>query len=264
MIPKVANRMMLSVLKPARNVIKRTPNLGLDALEAGIVGSKSGMLSKAENVAAQGEQALQTAIKGRPGQVDAVKIAQELDAIKRPFQNVGDDASVQAIEEVQKNLVSKGSLSLEEANLLKRDLYKVVKDNAFGKGVGDIAAKTSARKQAAFGLKSGIEAVAPEVKGINKTISTGVKSRDALENTLSNAQRTVLLPKLAGMGFGGLTVAGNPLAGAGVLLGDLAFEGARSAPIITGAAKNLMGARRFGRPLTLAASEGSRRLFGQG
>ena len=261
-IPKVANRMMLSVLKPGREVIKRNPNLGLEAAEAGITGSRSGMISKADDLIEGGETALKASLKGNPGTVDAVKIASELESLKRPFLNVGDDASAQAIQEVQDNLIKKGSITLEEANQLKRDFYKVVKDTQFGKGVGEIASKQSARKQAAYGLKKGIEQVVPEVKGINKKIGTAVTSKEALENAMANSQRTVLLPKLAGMGAGGLALTGNPLAAAGVLIGDKSIDALRSAPMVTGAAKNLLRIKMFGKPSAVAGAEFGRRVFG--
>lgn len=264
-IPKISNRMMLSVLKPARDVIKRNPNLGLDAAEAGITGTKSGMISKAEDLISEGEDAFSKVLKGKSGKVSTLNVASNLDEIKRPFQNVGDDASVQAIEEVQNNLLSKGGhqglVGVEEANQLKRDLYKVVKDSQYGKGVGEIASKQSARKQAAYGLKKEIEGIIPESKGINKKIGTAISAKDALENSIANSKRTVLLPKLAGMGAGGLILSGNPLAGLGVLGGDAAFEFMRSAPMVSGAAKNLLRARKLGKPASIIAREGVRRIF---
>jgi len=127
-IPAISNRMMLSVLKPGREVIKRNPTLGLDALEAGITGTRSGMLNKAEKVIDAGEDALSTALKNNPGTVNTKPIARSLGSIKRPFQNVGDTNSVDAVKEVQRNLRGKGNLSLENANQLKRDFYKVARN----------------------------------------------------------------------------------------------------------------------------------------
>lgn len=261
--PKISNRMMLSVLKPGRDVIKRNPNLGIEALEAGITGTKSGMISKAEDLISGGEDALSNALKGNRGTVNPRQIARGLGAIKRPFKNVGDQASVDAVKEVQRNLRGKGNLGLEEANQLKRDLYRVIKDTSFGKGVGEIASKQSARKQAARGLKEAIEGVAPEVKGINKKIGIAVTAKDALENALANQQKTVLLQKLAGMGAGGLALTGNIPAVLGVLAGDAGVHYLRSAPFVTGTAKNLLRARKFGKPVSIATTEGARMLFGQ-
>jgi hypothetical protein len=261
-IPKVSNRLMLSILKPGREAIKRNPNLGIDALEAGITGTKSGMLSKAENLIDEGEDALSIALKSKSGSVDTKKIARGLGDIKRPFQNVGDSASVDAVKEVQKNLRGKGNIGLEEANQLKRDLYKVVKDTSYGKGVGEVASKTSARKQAARGLKEGIESVAPETKAINKKIGTGVQVSKALENALASGQQRVLLPKLASMGAGGLALSGNPIGAAGVMIGDRGVDLLRSAWMTSGTAKNLMRARKLGQPIAKLFSEGTRRLNG--
>lgn len=260
LIPKAANRLMNSVIKPGRDILKRKPKFGLDALEAGITGSKSGMIDKAGSVIDSGEIALKGALAGKNGMVDAVKIADSMEDLKRPFMNVGDQASVDAITEVQKHLASKGQIGLEEANQLKRDFYKVIKDSAYGKGLGEVASKTSARKQAAGGLKRGIEAVVPETKAINKKIGTAVTAKDALENVIASGQRNVILPKLAGMGAGGLAVTGNLPAAAGVLIGDRAVDLMRSAPIVTGTAANLMRLRKFGQPIAKGASEIARRF----
>lgn len=256
----VANRLMNSVIKPGREVLKKNPEFGVQALEAGVYGSKSGMLNKAENLIDEGENALTGVLKSKGGNVDISKVASELEDLKRPFLNIGDDASVKAIEEVQANLVSKGSLGLEEANQLKRDLYTVIKDSQFGKGVGDVASKTSARKKAAYGIKNAIEGVAPEVKGINKKIGLGVESKKALENSLASQQQRVIFPKLAGMGAGATALAGNPLAAAGILLGDRGVDLFRSAPVVTGTAKNIMRLKKFGAPVSIGAGEISRRL----
>ena len=255
-----ANRLMNSVIKPGIRVLKRNPNFGVDALEAGIHGTRGQMLSKAEGLIDEGENALSSALKNRAGQVDGAQIAGELEALKRPFVNVGDDASVEAIEQVQKTLAAKGKIGLEEANQLKRDLYKVVKENSYGKGVGEISSKQTAMKAAAGKLKRGIEAGAPETQAINKRIGVGVTAKEALENELANSGRRVILPKLAGMGAGAAALSGNPLAAAGILLGDRGVDLLRTAPFVTGLAKNALRARRTLKPAALLMSEGARRL----
>lgn len=258
----VANRLMNSVIKPARNILKRNPRFGLDALDAGITGSRPEMISKSGDLIESGEDALSAVLKGKSGSVDVSQIAKELDSLKAPFENAGDDASVAAIQKVQDHLASKGSIGLEEANQLKRDLYKVIKDNSYGKGIGELPAVTSARKQGASGIKRGIEKIAPEVGPINKKIGVSISAKDALENEMANSQKRVLLPKLAAMGAGGLTLAGNPMAAAGVMIGDKAVDFLRSPWMVTGAAKNIMRARSLAKPFSVLASEGVRRLRG--
>jgi len=262
-VPGIANRMMNSVLRPAKNVLKRNPKFGLDALESGVTGTRAQMIEKAEGLVSGGETALQKILKNKVGNVNPTKIARELGDIKRPFANVGDDASVDAVKMVQRNLRGKGrSLSLPEANQLKRDLYKVVKDTSYGKGVGEITSKQTAMKATAGKLKRAIEAVAPETQAVNKTIGVGVTAKEALENELANSQRRVILPKLAGMGAGGLALSGNLPAAVGVLAGDAGFEALRSPWMVTGTAKNLMRSRKLAKPLALTASEVARRLRG--
>lgn len=257
----LANRMMNSVIKTPTKVLKRNPNFGVEALEAGITGTRKGMLEKSGKLIESGEDALSSVLKNSQGNVDAVSVASQLDELKRPFMNVGDQASVDAIEQVQKSIASKGTLSLEQANQLKRDLYKVVKESSYGKGVGEITSKQSAMKQAARGLKEGIEQSAPQVKDINKRIALGVDAQKALEQEMALGGRRVILPKLAGMGAGGLAMTGNIPGALGVLAGDQTVSFLRSPLMMTGAAKNLMKIRKLARPLASLSAETLRRSY---
>lgn len=257
----IANRLMLSVIKPGRDVIKRNPTLGIRAAELGIVGSKKGMLSKAEKVIQAGESALRSAIKGQPGVISLPNILKEIESIKRPYVNVGDKVAIDAIDEVGDALRQRmkfgqqGMIPIEEANQLKRDLYAVLKSSQFGKGFGEIPVKATARKAAAYGIKKEIEGAIPSTKTINRRMGTAIEVREALENALAGEQKRVLLPKLAAMGAGGVALAGHPLSAIGILAGDVATEYMRSAPIVTGTARNLLTLKKYGRPLTIGASE---------
>ena len=269
LLEPAANRLMLSVLKPARDVIKRNPNLGLEALNEGITGTKRQMLSKAENLISKAEPKIQALIKGNNKKVFLPNILKSIDEIKRPFANVGDQASIDAIDELQKVLREKmsfgqqGYIGLEEANQLKRDLYAVLKSSQYGKGIGEVPVKATARKMAAYGLKKEIEGAVPAVKKLNKSQAIGIEASNALENRLASEARNVILPKLAGMGAGGVALSGHPMAGLGILAGDKLVDLMRSAPIISGFAKNLTRSKSLGRPLTIAASEILRRLTSQ-
>lgn len=264
-IEGIANRLALSVMKPARDVIKRNPKLGLEAIESGITGTKESMLSKAEKLIKQGEGQLQPLLKARPQKVNILNVAADLDELKKPFANVGDQGAIDAIEEVQNMLLNKsqtGLIGLEEANQLKRDLYKVLKSSQYGKGPGEIPVKASARKGVAYGIKKEIESAIPEAKAINKRQAIGIEAREALENRLAQEQKNVILPKLAAMGAGYTSFTGNIPGALGVLAGEAAINYLRSAPFATGLARNVLKARRFGRPLTIGAAEAARR-FGQ-
>ena len=260
-IPKAANRMMNSVLKPARDVLERSPKLGLEAAEAGITGSKQGMYKKAGEILTKSEDALSGLIKNSKGEVNVLDIAASLDDLKRPYANIGDDAALKSIDALQEMLLNKsksGKISVQEANQLKRDFYKVLKDRNFG--TSEVPATTAARKSVAGQLRRGIEKVVPEAGPLNKKMGTAVKVQKALDAQIAQGQKRVLMPKLAAGGAGLSMMMGNPALAGSIMVSDLAVEAARSAPFVSGMAKNLLRGKKAGRPLTLLAAEMGRRI----
>lgn len=282
-----ANRMMLSVLKPGRDVIKRNPRLGIEAAELGITGSKEGMLSKSENLINQYEDQVKNFIQKSNKRINAESIIEALDNAKTNALNGLKHEDAYAIDTVKQNFISrlpsknvpimetdalgnalKGEktvpdylgLNLEKGQNIKKAIYSETPDAAFNRSMQENPGATEARRLVASGIRKEIAAAEPKISPILKKESTAINVKKALENALANEQKKVLLPKLAGMGAGGLALSGNPLSGVGVLAGNAAFEAARSSPIVTGLAKNLLRLRKAGRPLTLAASEAFRRL----
>lgn len=265
LLKPMANRMMLSIMKPARDVTKRFPTLGIDALESGIRGSKKGMLGKAEDLIEASMSKIDDILSSKKGTVNIKKAITELEKLKSTYLNVGDDASVNSIDDLIGVVKSKstGMMPLNEANLLKRDLYKVLKDSNYGKGIGDLAAKTLARKSLAHNLKEGIEEIAPEIGPENKKVQTALNVAEALRNRIGIEGRQMILPKLAGMGAGGAVLAGQPAIGGGILLGDLGIEALRSAPVLSNVAGalNWLAKRKLGGQIgRLGASELGRQL----
>lgn len=286
---KGANRLMLSVLKPGRDVIKRHPNLGVETAELGITGTKEGMLNKAESLITKYEDQVAQLIKGNK-RINAEAIINALDQAKSNAVKGLKHEDVAAIDAVKQNFINRLStkkiptssvdslgtaikgektvpdylgMNLEQGQAMKKAIYSETPDVAFNRSMQESPGATEARRLVASGLRKEIAGAEPTVAPILKNESTAVTAKKALENAMANESKRVIVPKLAGMGFGGLTVAGHPLAGAGVLLGDMAADALRSTPMITGTAKNLLAARKLGRPLTVGASEIGRRLFGR-
>lgn len=113
-----ANRMMLSIMKPSREVIKRSPNLGTDALDLGIVGSKSGMADKAEKLVGQYENQIGDLLKGNNKRINAKIILDQLDSAKADAVKGLKPEDANAIETVKQNftkqLPEKTTTTVEE------------------------------------------------------------------------------------------------------------------------------------------------------
>ena len=289
-----ANRLMLSVMKPARDVIKRSPNLGVEAVEAGIYGTKTGMLSKAGKLIKQYEMQASNLIKGHKGKINSQRIIESLENLKNKalkglkpedanaIQNIHDAF----VSQLPKKTVSKTipqigplgesiaprilkeevpdvlGMNLEGGQALKKAIYSETPQSAFFRKTTELPGSGEARRTIASNLRRQIQGAIPKIKPVLRKEAIAIEARNALENRLANESKSVLLPKLAGMGAGGVALSGNPLGGLGILAGDALFEFLRSAPMTTGLAKNLLRAKNAGRPLTIGASEIARRSYG--
>ena len=198
----IANRLMNSVLKPSNKTLDKRPNLGVEAAEAGLTGSKAQIAKKSQALIDAKEAELSTLLQGAKGDVDVLKIAVNLDDLKRAYVSVGDDAAIKALDTLQETLLSKsstGKISVQDANQLKRDFYSVLKDSQFGNS--DVPAKVKGMKQVAGQLKEGIEGVVPDAKGINRSMGLGIETNKSVGRQLNNEQRNVVLPYLEGGGL---------------------------------------------------------------
>ena len=73
-----ANRLMQSALKASVPVRTKYPNLGIEALEEGIFGTRGQMLKKSETLAKKSESELQKLLSGRPEKVNLKNVVAEL------------------------------------------------------------------------------------------------------------------------------------------------------------------------------------------
>lgn len=370
-IPKVSNRIMNAVLNPGREVLKKNPTLGLQALEAGITGSKEAMLSKSDDLIKFYESQIDEILKNSNKRINAKNVINALDEAKASAIKGLKPEDANAIETVKQNFIKqlpskeivkesgfvmgpagkqvspqvtklkgasvknkiaepsynpeKGEYSrqivtprtfvenpndivslhnpgkgtnarrlttispketysirpetrgpiiknvtsepdmlgmdLKSGQAMKKAIYSETPDAAFNRSMQENPGSTEGRRKVASIIRKEIGGAEPNTLPLLKKETAAIQAKKALENALANSQKKVLLPKLAGMGAGAVAMSGNPIGGAGVLAGDAAFEIARSAPIVTGVAKNLMRVRRFGQPIAKTISEGVRRLY---
>lgn len=262
-IPGISNRLMNSVLKPGTRTLSKQPALGREAAELGLTGTLRGIERKAENLIQANLNKIDDILKGSKSGVDVTDVSSSLDDLKRRFVNTGNKLGVKAVNEMKQLIFSKAKgnkIPIDKANRLKRDLFAELKDVQFG--TAEVAPSIAAKKAVTGGLRKGIEAAEPTqpIGALNREIQTALRTGKAAENRLATQGRSMIIPKLAGIGAGGLALSGNIPAGIGVLIGDRLIDLARSTPIISGTAKNLLRAKQVGRPLTLAAAEAVRRL----
>lgn len=362
-----ANRLMLSIMKPAREAIKKNPQMGVEAVEQGIFGTKSGMVSKAEKLIKNYENEISSKIKGRPERINAKKIIDELEGLKSKAIQGLKPEDAKAIEEIKQyfiekipqktvresrgfvttvgkkttpqttttKIIPKGvtpefdkptgeyinkiqtskqfienpedivaleiagkgasprkiisaspkteykisalkspeyststkvfdplGMNLESGQAMKKAIYSETPGSAFSRQINELPGKTEARRTIASSLRRQIGKAAPDVMPILRKESVAIGAKEALENRLANEAKQMIIGKLGGMGAGGAAFMGRPDLATGILLGDLAVSGLRSAPVMSGSAAllaNLAKRKALGQTARLSASELARR-----
>lgn len=205
-----SNRLMNSVLKPTVQDIQKNPEIGYQAAKAGLTGTSKQIADKADKLITANENKLQNILDQSTGTVDASKVADVIDGVKRPFENIGDKSAVSAIEELQNTLRDKGTLSAKDANILKRDFYTTLKDSNYG--TAELPAKTLAKKAAARGLKVGIENAEPgqPIAEINSKLGLAGKVGKLAEKVANSGQRKSVTGLIDTGLVGGSLATGNP------------------------------------------------------
>jgi hypothetical protein len=256
---------MNSVLRPGFKEVSAGKNLGQDAAELGLFGTKKGIAKKAINLIDKNEAQLEQILKNSKGEVNVLDIASNLDNLKSSYANIGDDVAIKSIDDLQNTLLSKsqtGKIPVQEANQLKRDFYKVLKDSQYG--TMDVPAKTAARKQAARGLREGIEKAVPDqpIGKLNKEMGIAGKTRDYIEKRMAGDQRNNI------GGLSDMVLAGGGMASglpgpAGMAI--LARHTLGSTPVKSTTAyllSQLAKQKALGKSLMFGASELRRKAFG--
>lgn len=219
-IKPTANRLMMSVLNPEKYVRKNNPNLGLEAIERGLTGTRKQIYNKSQNLVESSASKVDDMIKGAKGEVDVLDVASKLDDLKATQARVGDTSASGAIDDIQQALMREsptGKINPQQAQELKQLYYGATKPNQFG--MVDVPIKTEARKNVAYGLKKGIEGVIddPALALANKNTGIGIESRDAIGNQIANNSSKFTIPFFDTVGFLGGIGTGNPLISGAIL-----------------------------------------------
>ncbi len=234
------------------NLLKRTPTEALknptlteDAAKTGLTGmTRSSISAQAGEKIKQLEIALDDTLSGVKGKISTQKVAGYVKELKDAYKTIpGETSAVSSINSTLEDLTRKKSLSVQDAQQLKKNIYQHIA-KSYGKGLMEISPTTEAQKQIARGLKTELEKVAPEIKGINKQMAVYGGIKKALDKTIARqegkgiAGTGVGLYDLLSGGIGesiGLAT-GHPLLGIGTIA---AKKTAESPAVLSGTSKIL-------------------------
>lgn len=195
-LPKTA---WANVLKRSKAEVAKNPLLPEQASKLKMSAlSTSGLLKKAKNNIQQIELELDELLKGTQEVVDGKKVASYLDELKQSYSVIpGEKNAVEVIDSIQKEMITKGTMPAQQANKLKREIYKLIQ-KSYGKGDLEIPAKRDAQKALARGLKTEIENLTglDKVKDLNAKQAVLIKIKKALDNRLSLGEGKGAIPGL--------------------------------------------------------------------
>lgn len=224
---KIQETAWSSILKRIPTSVAKNPKLESQIAEKGVVGLTRSAISQKFGKEIQNiELGIAGMLKGNKMSVRTENVVGYLDELRKIYANIpGEQSSIKTIDSIIQNVLKKGKvIGVEAANELKRDIYGVVQ-KSYGKGLLEIPAKTEAQKIIAYGLKSEIEELVPEIKDINAQQAIFIQAKKAIDKTIARQTGKGIAGTGVGMldlltaigGTVGGTAIGQPLAGVSLL-----------------------------------------------
>lgn len=223
---KIVDTAIKPSLDDARKaILYKGKSIGQELLDRGITGGDRKILNVAIKNINKAEDKLQTILAGSKETISRNEIAKYLTSLAKKKQATpGLSAEVEKIQKVLMDFPE--TISIKEANVMKRNLYTALSDTAF-KLDASMATQKEAMKAIAKGIKSEIEKKTVEfgddtVKALNQDLSVFGRTRDAIVDKLARGERNNLLG-LGDIGAGavGAVTAGAPGAAA-IVAGKMA------------------------------------------
>lgn len=188
--PDVANKLMNSVLKPSTKVLKKSPNLGVDAAREGLYGTKNSILNKAEDLITTQENRLQSILQGSDAQVNLGGLKVRLNSLADEMIDKTDKSAVrEVLNDILESTGNKDVIPVSEANMIKRKIYNKLKDSVYG--TTQIPSKSNAYKSAGNYFKTSIEGALPDepIGELNRSIQVAGRVRNAMQDVIARSEK---------------------------------------------------------------------------
>lgn len=201
----------------------RKPVLARQMIEQGMKGSDEAIIEKSAGELARLERQLQTTLGTSDKSIPTSRLTASLDEIARRKQSVFGEKGVQVINEFKDVVAAKGeSLTLVEANQLKRDIYKELSEAAFNADV--LPTNKEVLRKMASAIRLAMSDISPEIADINAQQQFFIRVIDNVERQLQNKGKLNLLG-LSDTIFASAGIAsGDPVSAIGTGLAKRAIE----------------------------------------
>jgi hypothetical protein len=224
-INKIPETAWSSILKRTPTVASKNPQLEKQLSKTGVIGTSRSSLSNKFGKEIQNiELNISGVLEGKEGNIPTKNIISNLESLKKTYSQIpGEESSVSAIENIQKELISKYGENIDRivGNNLKKNIYQLIQ-NSYKKGLLEIPAKTESQKIIARSLKQEIEKIAPETIPLNQREAIFVQAKKAIDKTIARQTGKGVLGTgiggydiLTGIGSGLFT--GNPVVALGAI-----------------------------------------------
>lgn len=226
----------------ASELAKGAESLGASLSKTpGMFGSREAVLNKAKIGIPMMEDKIQkainnTAIKNPNIKIDSFEIAGTLDDLIENYKNVGDNAAARKLMNLQMDFLNKHgeSISLQQANALKRSFYSVINDRAYLKAVDANPSKVQGQRLIASALRKAISEKVPELAELNAKQGLLIGTRDSLIQAIAGDNRSMLKAMAGSPIEAGLTFTARTLRKAGNVANKLPLQTATRAGVNVG------------------------------
>lgn len=210
--------------------------LGQELLDRNIKGSDKSILETAEARLKQNEDALQGILSASTEKIKKSELAPYFKSLSAKMKKTpGMGGEIEQINKVLSEIPK--TMTLSEANAMKRNLYGALSDKAF-KLDATLATKKDAMKSLASGIKDLLEKKTGDdtVRKLNQELSVFGRARDSVTDKVVRKERNNIL------GLGNITtgvggaIAGGPVGAAAAVVGK---EILSSTPVKTNVATGL-------------------------
>lgn len=170
-------------------------------------------LTKARNVIEQIKSEVDARIAAATAEsnpsVPTAAIAERIEQVKPRFQTVAPESDINALESLKQQFLDKygESIPIAEAQKVKQNTYRQLKDKAYGE---QKTAATEGEKALARGLKEELEKIVPELKALNQREGSVI----ALEKSLTRAVGRINNHQMFGIGTPAMGALGYAVGGA--------------------------------------------------
>lgn len=237
-IDKFQEGMQGGIFKPTPSQLAKNPNLLSDMANEGLFAfTKRGLEGKIYSGLREIGSSIDEAVGSASGEISTQDLIKPLEELKATYANIpGEASSVKTVDGIIQDTLAKGdTISLQDAQQLKMDMYDNLPKGSFMRKMLENPASAEAQRQLARSLRVELEKQIPELGDLNKKYAIYKAAKDVIGNTIKRASGKGiagsgvglydLMTAMTGGTFGGFSGALKALAGEKLITSTAVLSG---------------------------------------